>query len=89
MDSDALHKLQDAVTIVRALENKLHSLAHAFDAVGNDKVADRLCRYAADAGHAWKMVEEGTNEALSRALTASEQATANMLLAAIGGRSAA
>lgn len=91
MDKEALDKFHDAMAILRALEDKLYGLAEAFEFTGNEKVSSRLCSLAADAGHTKKLVEDGLNGALSRALTASEQATANMLLAtiAVAGRAVA
>jgi hypothetical protein len=83
MNTEALNKLRDARLITSALSRKLYMLAEAFEVTGNDNVSSRLCSLAADAEHASGLVEDGTNQALSAALTATEQATANMIMAAV------
>jgi hypothetical protein len=83
MNTDALNKLRDARLITSALARKLYSLAEAFEVTGNENVADRLGNLASDAEHAYSLIEAGTDEALTSALTATEQATANMIMAAV------
>ncbi len=83
MNTKTLDKLRDARLFAEAVSNRLYRLAEAYELTGNDNVSSKLCNLAADARHCASLVQEGTNEALSSALIATEQATVNMLMAAV------
>jgi hypothetical protein len=89
MNEATLHKLTEGPAILFDVASELRHLAGAFVTTGNRKVAEQLHAVATDIGRARKMIEEGRNEALSQAVRASEEATGNMLRAAIAGLSVA
>lgn len=83
MNTEALDKLRTSRLFMAAVSRKLYMLAEAFEVTGNENVSSRLCSLASDAEHAASLVEDGTSEAISSVLTATEQATANMIMAAV------
>ena len=69
----------------RGIAGELSFLAEAFQTVGNTLVADRLARLAADVGRHGERVSRAFGRDLTDRLHESEQATANMIGAAIAG----
>jgi hypothetical protein len=85
MNKEALDRLTDGPHLIMHVRDELHILAAAFDETGNEKIAAKLDRLARDLQEAKKLIEEGRNEALNHALRVSEEATGNMLMAAMAG----
>lgn len=85
MNKEALDKLTDGPHMLLGISNELSDLAGAFNETGNERIASRLSFLVKNLHAARKMIEEGRNEALNHAVRVSEEATGNMVRAALAG----
>lgn len=83
MDINTLDKLSHGADIARGVSMRLRDLAESFRDTGNSVVAKRLADLSEDLREAHRLVEQGRDEALAQAAAASEQATLNMIGAAL------
>jgi hypothetical protein len=72
-----------ASEISQDVQSELKFLARSFRAVGNDKVADQLVDAAFAIGQSQELYESSFNALFNNALSATRQATANMVQAAL------
>lgn len=75
--------LFEADYVLRECKADLAALARALHMVGNEKLADRLATIATDINGATVLMGEGRDLALGRVVRGAEQATANMVNAAL------
>jgi hypothetical protein len=85
MNNEALDKLNTASKMVNHAAARIDDLADAFEDTGNETLAGKLRSLALLLNEASGQIDEGTSAAFSQYLEASNQATDNMLRAALAG----
>lgn len=83
MNSTAHDKLCDAMNILTGSKHQLLSLAAAFGETGNERMEVVLRELAIAIAKANELVRAGTGEAISNMVRSTEQASANMIGAAL------
>jgi hypothetical protein len=75
--------LYDSHRLIRDVESDIDDIACACRTLGMSALADRLSNLLVDLGNARKLLDEGRDMALGSYVRGSEQATANMVNAAV------
>lgn len=78
-----LDDLQSGLNLVRNSKRELNELATLLHEAGNERVARRLGEIVRDLHLAQGLLDRGTGNVLNRYVKSSEEATQNMVLAAI------
>lgn len=79
MQTENLEAFSDVTMLLRGLANRLDFLSGAFEATGNQKVADELLLGARDAMLSAASIEKQVSEIAYEAFQDSQQATLNMM----------
>lgn len=79
-----LDPLNEAQDYMRECKDELATIVRALHKTGNDKLADNLNDIALDLNASITLVSEGRDRALNVYVAGTEEATVNMVKAAIG-----
>lgn len=88
MNQEALKKLDTGVEILEELARELSGFSRAFDTIGNTRMSDSLALIVQNIDIACDMIKKGRSEALLHAVKISEEATNNMVRAALAATTA-
>ena len=87
MDERSLKDLGDGLTLVRGVEEELRDLAGTLHDAGMGRPARRVALAINRLSKAARLIDSGTGGALAAHVAAGEQATVNMVMAALTGLS--